>query len=457
MVTQRRNLRTDAARKRGPFAPGRWDDDDVADTRPPAKTTGADTNGSDTTEAVTADAPTAQLKADTEHEPEPKAADEAPAAPTPSATSAQTTRAALAAATAQATRTALAASATLAASIASAAPKAAPVAKRWLTHLREFRPSPMMTLAILGGLAGLSVVGGLAFPNSVIGQACAIVLVPGLCIAVGIAASRWYSKHAPDHHSVTAIRTPDYPTPQLDRSVRFVDDRLSAAQVHLQNGHTLGVLIEIVRAKTATELAMGTEQQPSYPEMPGSASSEQAPRAFDDDDQMRPRITNDKDSNIARTPSATTTLTTPDEGSVARVEDQYTLIINRGSEHGVKPDMVFAVMAERGDEIIDPENGEVIGELPVEKLRVKVLDVQPKYSWAATLARAEVGHESLTVVASGACDSLDRSVSELLPAGEAPKPARQKISHEELVRTTEPPVLPEVIVNIGDRLRRIAP
>src|SRR5262249_40619615 len=102
------------------------------------------------------------------------------------------------------------------------------------------------------------------------------------------------------------------------------------------------------------------------------------------------------------------------------------------------------------------------------------LDVQPKYSWAVTfrtftapkaeysslsnVASAHVGHEmpGLTVVASGAFDSLDASFSKLLAAEEAPKPARQKISHQGPVRTTEPAVLPEVIVNIGDKVRRVA-
>jgi hypothetical protein len=59
-------------------------------------------------------------------------------------------------------------------------------------------------------------------------------------------------------------------------------------------------------------------------------------------------------------------------GSVARVED--TLILNRGSEHGVEPGMIFAVLSDSGDPIIDPKTGEEIGRLPREKLRVKVFD-----------------------------------------------------------------------------------
>src|SRR6476646_4819462 len=79
-----------------------------------------------------------------------------------------------------------------------------------------------------------------------------------------------------------------------------------------------------------------------------------------------------------------TKVSKPIEGSVARVEDQYTLIINRGSDHGVTEGMEFAVMADDGDQIIDPETGDVIGELPSEKLRIRVFEVQPKYSRAET-------------------------------------------------------------------------
>ena len=182
-----------------------------------------------------------------------------------------------------------------------------------------------------------------------------------------------------------------------------------------------GALIESVRAKTATELALGNAHQPSYHGEYGSATREHAAQAFFTDDDDEP----------SETTALATTVREPNEGSVARVEDQYTLIINRGSEHGVKSGMDFAVMSERGARLIDPETGEVIGELPIEKLRVKVLDVHPKYS------RAEIFRTS------GALGSLATSLSK-----------RQEISHEGPVGTTD---LPEVTVNIGDKVRYVSP
>ena len=74
----------------------------------------------------------------------------------------------------------------------------------------------------------------------------------------------------------------------------------------------------------------------------------------------------------------------PIEGQVARVENQYTLFLNRGSNHGVKIDMIFAVLSPEGESIVDPENGEEIGQIPIEKLRVKVTDVHERYCRAET-------------------------------------------------------------------------
>jgi hypothetical protein len=353
----------------------RCDDGNVANWwRPRATKAGDAANGSDTPAGTTAvDAPTTELRSDASLGPEPIAAPAAPTAPT-----ARATFSALAASIASAL-------AALTAAILTAAPRAALLAKVGLVRLTEFRPSPLLTLAMLGGAAAFGVVGALALPNSAVGQACAVVLVPGLSIAIGVLANRWYTTHVPDQQSATTTRTLKAYLPlQLERSVRFVDDRLAAAQGHLQNGDSFGALIEVVRAKTATEL--GTE--------PSRQAASVAPPEHellnDDDDETRPRIREGNTPRIAQArgeamPLAPLAISIgAHEGSVARVEDQYTLIINRGSEHDVKPDMVFAVMARRKDSIIDPENGEVIGELPVEKLRVKVFDVQPKYSWAET-------------------------------------------------------------------------
>lgn len=173
------------------------------------------------------------------------------------------------------------------------------------------------------------------------------------------------------------------------------------------------------------------------------------------------------------------------EGSVARIEDKYTLIINRGAEHGVTEGMEFAVMADEGDQIIDPETGDVIGELPADKLRVRVCDVHEKWSRAETfvhyqprpvdlpLSRGVGGLQPsvrfpdipglkadyLTkhLAASGVFESISQKLSETVRNEMAnPRPVRQQIDNpERQPPKKQPPIRREVTVNIGDKVREI--
>jgi hypothetical protein len=76
-------------------------------------------------------------------------------------------------------------------------------------------------------------------------------------------------------------------------------------------------------------------------------------------------------------------------GLVALVEDEYTLVINRGADAGVAPGMTFAVLSETSRRITDPESGRELGRLPEEKLRVKVFDVHPLFARAETYSCEE--------------------------------------------------------------------
>lgn len=76
-------------------------------------------------------------------------------------------------------------------------------------------------------------------------------------------------------------------------------------------------------------------------------------------------------------------------GQVALIEDDYTLVINRGAAAGVTPGMIFAVHAGPTQVITDPESGRELGRLTREKLRVRVFDVQPLFSRAHTFARTD--------------------------------------------------------------------
>ena len=71
------------------------------------------------------------------------------------------------------------------------------------------------------------------------------------------------------------------------------------------------------------------------------------------------------------------------EGRVARILNERELVINRGAEQGIRDRMKFSVLEEEND-IIDPETREVLGSLTREKIRVKIVDVQPKFSVGRT-------------------------------------------------------------------------
>jgi hypothetical protein len=84
-------------------------------------------------------------------------------------------------------------------------------------------------------------------------------------------------------------------------------------------------------------------------------------------------------------------------GQVALVEDDYTLVINRGTEAGVRTGMVFAVHAGEGPVITDPESGRELGRLRREKLRVRVFDAQPLFARAHTVAMTDDFHGLLHI------------------------------------------------------------
>ncbi|WP_431237275.1 hypothetical protein ACQ86B_21040 [Mycolicibacterium aichiense] len=96
-------------------------------------------------------------------------------------------------------------------------------------------------------------------------------------------------------------------------------------------------------------------------------------------------------------------------GQVALVEDDYTLVINRGSDAGVRPGMIFAVHSTSGPVITDPESGRELGRLSREKLRVRVFDVQPLFARAHTFVETDSFHGLLRIpfVASDGVITID--------------------------------------------------
>lgn len=72
------------------------------------------------------------------------------------------------------------------------------------------------------------------------------------------------------------------------------------------------------------------------------------------------------------------------EGLVADVLTDRELVINRGTKQGVEIGMRFRILANRGTDIKDPENGQVLGTVEVLKTVVKIVEVKENLSVGRT-------------------------------------------------------------------------
>ena len=61
---------------------------------------------------------------------------------------------------------------------------------------------------------------------------------------------------------------------------------------------------------------------------------------------------------------------------VASVQDEFRVVINAGTEDGVREDMEFVIFS-KGEEIKDPETGASLGQLEAVKGRIEIVHAQP--------------------------------------------------------------------------------
>jgi hypothetical protein len=83
-------------------------------------------------------------------------------------------------------------------------------------------------------------------------------------------------------------------------------------------------------------------------------------------------------------------MTSPIRGKVARILNSRDLVINRGSEVGVKLGMKFAILDPAGENITDPDTGELIGSVNRTKVQVEVTQVTDKLAVARTYRQSTV-------------------------------------------------------------------
>ncbi|WP_414470396.1 hypothetical protein [Methanobacterium sp. ACI-7] len=78
----------------------------------------------------------------------------------------------------------------------------------------------------------------------------------------------------------------------------------------------------------------------------------------------------------------------PIKGNIVGIKDEYTVVINKGSEDGVKEGDVFVIYDE-GEEIIDI-TGESLGTLEIVKGKVEVDHTAERYSICSSRKEIEV-------------------------------------------------------------------
>ena len=83
-------------------------------------------------------------------------------------------------------------------------------------------------------------------------------------------------------------------------------------------------------------------------------------------------------------------MTEPIRGKVARILNEREIAINLGLAKGVTVGMYFDVVDANGENIKDPDTGEVLGSINIPKVRVKVTQAQEKLSVATTYQSEKV-------------------------------------------------------------------
>ena len=81
-------------------------------------------------------------------------------------------------------------------------------------------------------------------------------------------------------------------------------------------------------------------------------------------------------------------------GKVAKILNEFQLVLSAGTKQGVKKGMVFVVY-EVGEEIKDPESGESLGKLEIVKGEVEIYHVQDSICMAQSKALEKKGKSSV--------------------------------------------------------------
>lgn len=135
-------------------------------------------------------------------------------------------------------------------------------------------------------------------------------------------------------------------------------------------------------------------------------------------------------------------MSTSIEGKIAKIVDEQTVVINRGSDAGVREGMKFAILA-GGDTVTDPDTGESLGTWEVVKGCVKTTHVQERLSVCAVAGTEQTEEQkqpSKTLSSAMVDVSFDKSDKNKLNVRTADMSGRPKVGPVaigDLVRSIE--------------------
>lgn len=129
------------------------------------------------------------------------------------------------------------------------------------------------------------------------------------------------------------------------------------------------------------------------------------------------------------------------EGRVATIVSVREVAINLGARDGVKPGMIFAILAGVPLEVKDPKTGEPLGNIDREKVRVKATEVSDKFS----ICRTYEAYDTFDLLRSGS----------VLPTLAGIRQART-LKIEDSEELPAPLSEEESYVKVGDRVRQLA-
>ncbi|MBI3216723.1 MAG: hypothetical protein HYZ38_23155 [Mycobacterium sp.] len=131
---------------------------------------------------------------------------------------------------------------------------------RQLFRAIEAIPSMLRLLTLVALLMLLGIFGAIASHSS-LGLICIVVVIPVSSITLGALGHRWYGRLS---SRPAAAESPEASLSDLQRSIEYVDTRLTFALNSFGAERHQHAMIALFQAKTAVELTLGTERDPTH-------------------------------------------------------------------------------------------------------------------------------------------------------------------------------------------------